>query len=90
MDFEWDLRKDAANQRKHHVSFSEAQTVFGDPLSTTFPDPDHSLVEQRFLTIGSSRLGRLLVVAHTEEHGKIRIVSARGVTKGERIFYEEA
>jgi len=54
MEFEWDPRKDAANQRKHAVGFREATTVFGDPLATTFPDSEHSVFEQRFLTIGGS------------------------------------
>jgi uncharacterized DUF497 family protein len=90
MQFEWGPRKDAANKRKHHVSFREATTVFGDPLATTFPDVDHSASEQRFLTIGASASGQLLVVAHTECERTIRIISARLVTRSERQFYEEA
>ncbi len=69
MHFEWDLEKAAANLRKHGVSSAEAATLFGDPLSRTFPDPAHSLDEQRFLTVGMSEGRRLLVVAHTE-HGR--------------------
>jgi len=89
MEFEWDPRKDAANVRKHGVGFREATTVFGDPLATTFPDVDHSDSEQRFLTIGASASGRLLLVAHTEREQNIRIISARLVTRTERKFYEE-
>lgn len=90
MRFEWDPRKDAANQRKHRVSFREATTVFGAPLATTFPDTDHSNSEQRFLTIGASASGQIMVVAHTEDEQTIRIISARPVTRFEQEFYEEA
>lgn len=89
MIFSWDARKAAANLTKHGVGFPEAATVFRDPLSTTFPDEDHSEVEQRFLTIGTSVRNRVLVVAHTEEGDKIRIISARPATRGEQRFYEE-
>jgi uncharacterized protein len=89
MEFEWDPQKDAANRRKHAVGFREAATVFGDPLATTFPDLDHSIGERRFLTIGASANGRVLVVAHTEHEQTIRIISARSVTRAERKFYEE-
>ena len=90
MQFEWDRRKETSNRRKHRVGFREAATVFGDPLAVTFPDIDHSAFEDRFLTIGASVSGRLLVVAHTESGEKIRIISARQVTRRERKFYEEA
>jgi len=63
--------------------------VLEDPLSTTFPDPEHSRGEQRYVTIGRSRLGKTLVVAHTEQGDTIRIVSARRATRRERRFYEE-
>jgi len=89
MEFEWDPRKDSANQRKHAVGFREATTVFGDPLAITFPDREHSVSEQRFLTIGVSLRDRLLVVAHTERKEAIRIISARPATPRERRFYEE-
>jgi uncharacterized protein len=89
MEFEWDPRKDAANQRKHAVGFREATTVFGDPLATTFPDNEHSISEQRFVTIGASVSDRLLVVVHTERREAIRIISARPATARERTFYEE-
>lgn len=89
MTFAWDEAKAAANLRKHGVDFREAATVFGDALSTTFPDVDHSVRERRFLTIGVSVEGRVLVVAHTEVGGTIRIISARPATVRERRFYEE-
>ena len=89
MEFEWDRRKDAANRQKHGIGFREATTVFGDPFATTFPDIDHSTSEQRFLTIGVSAGGRLLVVAHTETEESIHIISAKAVTRSERRFYEE-
>jgi uncharacterized protein len=89
MEFQWDPRKDRANRRKHGIGFREAATVFGDPLATTFGDPDHSENEERFLTIGVSVIGQLLVVAHTEREEAVRIVSARRATRREREFYEE-
>jgi uncharacterized DUF497 family protein len=87
--FTWDVRKAAANLKKHGTDFREAATIFDDPLSTTFPDDDHSESEQRFLTIGKSARWRLLVVAHTEEGDTIRIMSAREATRSEQRFYEE-
>jgi len=89
VQFEWDRTKAAANLRKHRVSFQEASTVLHDPLSTTFPDPA-SEGEQRFVTIGTSALGRLLVVAHTDRGDTIRVISARRATRRERGFYEQA
>jgi uncharacterized DUF497 family protein len=88
MQFEWDLRKEVSNRRKHGVGFREAATVFGDLLATTFPDLDHSAPEERFLTIRESASGRVLVVAHAETGENIRIISARQVTHRERKFYE--
>lgn len=89
MTFEWDSRKDAQNRRKHGVSFHEAATVFGDPLALTFLDPDHSVAEKRFVTVGKSTAHRLLIVAHTDRGESIRIISARETTLRERIQYEE-
>ncbi len=60
MEFQWDPGKDKSNQRKHSIGFREAATVFEDVLSTTFPDPDHSDDEDRFLTVGMSVTGRIL------------------------------
>ncbi|MEI7844329.1 MAG: BrnT family toxin [Chloroflexota bacterium] len=90
MVFEWDPRKSATNLRKHGVSFAEAGTIFGDELSITVPDPDHSDQEERFLTIGWSNLHRLLMVAHADRGENLRIISARELTKTERKAYEEA
>jgi len=89
MDFEWDEDKAAGNLKKHKVSFTEAATVFGDPLSITFPDPDHSVDEDRFITIGTSDRDRVLVVSHTDRDDRIRIISARKATRRERKVYEE-
>lgn len=89
MDFEWDPRKAAANKRKHGVSFEEGTTVFGDPLALTFPDPDHSHDEERFLTFGRSGRNRLLVVTHTDRNGLTRIISARKMVASERRIYED-
>jgi uncharacterized protein len=89
MEFEWDAAKAAANRRKHKVSFNEAATVFGDALSATVPDPDHSAVENRYLIVGMSSRGRLLIVAFAERSGNIRLISARKLTVTERREYEE-
>jgi uncharacterized DUF497 family protein len=86
--FEWDAEKALANERKHGVSFDEAATAFGDPLSVTIPDPDHSDDEGRYILMGSTYLGRILVVVHTERGDNIRIVSARRATRTERRSYE--
>jgi hypothetical protein len=89
LNFEWDSKKADANLQKHGTSFHDAATVFGDPLSTTFPDPDRSRGEARYVTIGASKNGALLVVSHTERDDAIRIISARPATRHERKFYEE-
>jgi uncharacterized DUF497 family protein len=90
MRFAWDKKKASRNLAKHSVAFEEAATVFGDPLSNTFPDQDHSIEEQRFIIIGLSDQGRILVVAHTDGGELVRIISARGATHGERKSYEES
>jgi uncharacterized protein len=89
MQFEWNPRKSATNFRKHGVSFDEAATVFKDDLSLTGDDPEHSLIEERFVTFGVSGAGRLLVVFYTERGDRIRIISARPATRSERKMYEE-
>ena len=89
MQFEWDPAKAAENLAKHGISFQEAATVFRDPLSATGADPDHSIGEERFITFGISKSGRLLVVAHTEHGDTIRIITARPATAAERKIYEE-
>ncbi len=90
MKFEWDTKKAAANLRKHGVSFDEGATVFLDPMAVTGQDPDHSFEEDRYITFGFSRLGRLLAICHTYRPGTIRIINARRVTRGERKLYEES
>lgn len=89
LTFEWDPDKAGENERKHGVSFAEAATVFGDPLSVTVADPDHSVGEVRFLTIGMSHQPRLLVVAHADRDDAVRLISARAATRAERKTYEE-
>jgi len=88
MEFDWDDRKAEYNIEKHGVSFIEAATVFYDPLSVTFDDPDHSDEEDRFIVIGASAQARLLMVAHTDRGNHIRIMSARTLKPRERRFYE--
>jgi hypothetical protein len=90
LPFEWDPRKDQSNRRKHRVGFAEASTVFGDPLSITIPDPDHSAGEERFVIIGMSSKQRLLVVVHTMRGERARLISARAATKYESRKYKEA
>ncbi len=87
--FEWDTEKDQRNIEKHKVSFEEAKTVFGDPFLLTFPDPEHSIDEQRYFGIGASSRGRILVVVHTERDVSIRVISCRKATRKERKVYEE-
>lgn len=87
--FEWDPEKAEANLSKHGVSFVEAVTAFGDPLSMNMPDPDHSEGEQRFIVLGMSDRYRLLVVSYTERLPRTRIISARLATRHERKQYEE-
>lgn len=89
MQFEWDDEKFAVNLAKHGVSFSEAATVFDDPLFLVVTDPDHSLEEARFIMLAESSQRRLLVVAYTERQSAIRLISAREATAFERKKYEE-
>ena len=88
MRFEWNRKKAASNFRKHKVSFDEAVTVFYDPLSATFNDPDHSIHEERFLTVGYSSRERLLMISYTENEAVVRIISARRATAKERKRHE--
>jgi uncharacterized DUF497 family protein len=89
VNFEWDPGKARRNRQKHRISFLEAATVFGDPLAETYPDPDHSMAEGRFITVGMSSAGRVLMVAHADRDENIRIISARKTTAREREQYEE-
>jgi uncharacterized DUF497 family protein len=87
---EWDADKAALNVKKHEVSFEEGSTVFGDPLEKTRPDQRHSAPgEERWVTVGRSLDGRILVVVHSEQENRIRIISARRATRTEREQYEE-
>lgn len=88
--FEWNPDKADRNLNKHGVSFEEAGTVFDDPLFITVLDEEHSVDEERYITLGLSGTGKLLLIAHTDRQGAIRIISARKATKNERRFYEES
>ena len=90
MRFAWNEQKAASNLVKHGISFEEATTVFGDPLSNAFPDTDHSVEERRFVIIGASEQGRIPVVAHTDDGELVRLISARDATPGDRKSYEES
>lgn len=88
MRFEWNENKALSNLSKHGVSFEEAKTVFDDPFYVDFYDPDHSEDEERYLIVGESSRGRLLIVSYTERGNSIRLISAREVTRTEREAYE--
>jgi len=88
MRFEWDVNKAKSNLEKHRVTFDEASTVFGDKISLTVPDPDHSDEEERLIIFGQSSGNRLLVVSFTNRGNIIRIISAREMTPSERRAYE--
>ena len=87
--FEWDRRKETTIRRKHGVSFDEAATVFSDTCSITIPDPDHSENEDRLILLGFCFKGNLLVVVHTDQNDKIRIISARRASRKEAHQYGE-
>jgi hypothetical protein len=86
---EWDPEKALKNLSKRGVSFEEVSTVFGDPLCATAPDPDHSSDEYRYITIGLFVRSRLIMVSHADRGRRVRIISARQLTRAERIAYEE-
>ncbi len=88
--FEWNFDKAEKNINKHGVPFEEAVTVFDDPMFITFIDQEHSFDEERYITIGLSNSARLLMIAHTDRSGFIRIVSARKATRKEQLFYEKS
>ena len=87
--FEWDTEKAKTNKRKHRISFEEAATAFGDPLSITVPDPDLSVREHRFILVGRTHIGKTVVVAHSERQNRIRLISARRASRREMRAYEE-
>ena len=88
MEFEWDPDKERTNIERHGVDFTEAATAFGDPLEVTISDPNHSVGEFRFLSLGHSSLDRVLVVSYTEREERIRMISARTASPRERRQYE--
>jgi len=88
--FEWDPEKAKANLKKHDIDFEEASTIFDDPQFITFWDEEHSIDEERYITIGLSSKGHLLMTAHTDRKKLIRLISARKATKYEEKFYNEA
>jgi uncharacterized protein len=91
--FEWDANKARSNLNKHKVSFEEAKTLFNDPFLITFPDDYHSEYEERFISIGRSAEGRILLIVHTEKSEDnnltVRLISCRKATPSERRTYEE-
>ena len=89
LTFEWDEEKSKKNFKKHGVTFEEAKTVFNDPSAITIDDPDHSDEEERYLDIGLSSNGRVLVLWYTERQKNIRIIGCRRATSSERMTYEE-
>ncbi len=89
LTFEWDENKALENYRKHGIDFEEAKTVFNDPFTITIYDPNHSINEDRFIDLGRSATGRILVVVYTERNETIRLISSRIATKRECWHYEE-
>ena len=87
--FKWDSKKAQSNKKKHAITFEEASTIFGDPLSITIPDPAHSINEGRFTNIGTSFNGKLIVVVHADYDDTIRIISDRKATRNEKRQYEQ-
>jgi uncharacterized DUF497 family protein len=92
--FEWDPKKAQSNRERHGISFDEAATIFLDPLAITIYDPDHSETEERWITMGISKKGRLLIVCHTfhrqnAESSIIRVISSRKANKIETQEYGE-
>ena len=89
LSFEWDAQKAQSNELKHGVTFVDAATAFGDPFSVTIPDPDHSVEEARFVLLGATYRGTIVVVVHTDRGENIRIISARRATRAERRAYDQ-
>jgi uncharacterized DUF497 family protein len=90
VSIDWDADKARVNAAKHRVTFEEAATLFADPLELTIPDPNHSIDEDRYVSVGTSAAGRLLVVGYMERGSKIRVIFARRATTREQHDYEEA
>ena len=89
LTFEWDPQKASENERKHGVSFEEASTCFHDPESLTIHDPEHSDTEDRYVLLGMSARGKLLVVVHTDRGDNIRLISARPANRRETVKYSQ-
>jgi hypothetical protein len=89
LTFEWDAEKARENLKKHDASFEEAKTVFDDLFSITIADPEHSTDEERYIDIGLSAKGQILVVVYTERGSDIRIISCRKATTVERRTYDQ-
>jgi len=94
IDFDWDPDKEGSNRKKHGVAFEVAMTVFRDPLAATIPDQPHSAEEERWITLGETSDGTLIVVVHTwlqtsDDHADVRIISARRPTRREARQYRE-
>ena len=89
MVYEWSSGKAAANRKRHGIAFEDAVTVFLDPLALTYPDPDHSVVEQREITIGHTIRQEFVFISHCGRGDRIRIISARLATRAECRQYEE-
>jgi uncharacterized protein len=87
--FEWDDKKAADNKKKHGISFAEAATVFNDEHSLTIYDYQHSDYEERYIDVGQSKNGMIIVVVYTERHDNIRLISARRANEEEKRFYEK-
>jgi uncharacterized DUF497 family protein len=89
LTFEWDERKNRANQRKHGVSFEEARSVFHDQAAVEYYDDEHTEWEDRFLLLGVSAKLRILLVCHCmrEDEGIIRIISARKASRQQQQEY---
>jgi uncharacterized DUF497 family protein len=89
MEFEWDPNKDRAIRRSTESASTKPATAFDDELQMTISDPDHSVGEHRYLTLGMTSRGRVVVVSHTEdEDDHVRIINARQPTPWERRIYE--
>jgi hypothetical protein len=86
-EFEWDGRKAAVNRRKHAIDLADATAVFEDERALTVPDAITAVDETRTLTLGRDAMGRVLVVAYTSRGDRIRLISARRATPGERREY---
>ena len=90
IEFEWDDEKASRSLKKHGVSFEEGATIFNDPKIATISDPDHSKDEERYISLGISVEGRLLIVVHVQRGERIRLIGCRKATKAERKTYEKS